>query len=117
MLMLQIRAKILGKICTSMNKLLGTRSIEGLRNEKVGLNEDREKTAIEVVDKANYLRLIRVIYYGSSSQVSIFLLPNPLSFFPFLPPEEDSRMAENREIGLFLILLTEVVILGSAWLL
>uniref|UniRef100_A0ABI7YUZ0 IZUMO family member 3 n=1 Tax=Felis catus TaxID=9685 RepID=A0ABI7YUZ0_FELCA len=31
--------------------------------------------------------------------------------------EEDSRMAENREIGLFLILLTEVVILGSAWLL
>uniref|UniRef100_A0A673T683 IZUMO family member 3 n=1 Tax=Suricata suricatta TaxID=37032 RepID=A0A673T683_SURSU len=31
--------------------------------------------------------------------------------------EEDSRMAENREIGLFLILLTEVVILGSALLL
>ncbi|XP_042768730.1 izumo sperm-egg fusion protein 3 isoform X2 [Panthera uncia] len=31
--------------------------------------------------------------------------------------EEDSRTAENREIGLFLILLTEVVILGSAWLL
>ncbi|KAF0874078.1 IZUM3 protein, partial [Crocuta crocuta] len=31
--------------------------------------------------------------------------------------EEDSRTAENREIGLFLIMLTEVVVLGSALLL
>lgn len=72
---------------------------------------------MEVVNRANYLMLKRVIYYGSSSQVSIFPLPNSFSIFLFLPPEEDSKKAESREIALFLILLTEVVILGSALLL
>lgn len=38
-------------------------------------------------------------------------------FFPFLLPEEDSRKLENQEIALFLILLAEAVILGSALLL
>lgn len=73
---------------------------------------------MEAVNRENYLmfkktHLPRIKF----SQISIFLLPNSLSIFLFLPPEEDSRKAENREIALFLILLAEVVILGSALLL
>lgn len=69
------------------------------------------------MSRVNYLMLKRIIYYGSNSQVSIFPLPNSLSIFLFLPPEENPKKAENREIALFLILLTEVVILGSALIL
>lgn len=54
------------------------------------------------------------ILYKDSQLLPLF---SHTHLHPYLPPDENPKKAENREIALYLILIAEVVILASAVLL